>query len=63
MSRQNKQVQKAKLATQFSQLHKRDEKGPAKTNSPHGKTLANKHYTTKTRGLKDMANSRKRNAA
>jgi hypothetical protein len=60
MSRQNKAMQKAKLARAVTALHLKGEKGPAKTERKHGKQDKNRHYTNLTRGLKDMANSRKR---
>jgi hypothetical protein len=60
MTRQSKQVQKATLTKQITALHKKCEKGPAQTKSLHGKLAANRSYTTKTRGTKDLANSRKR---
>lgn len=60
MSRQNKAMQKAKLARAITALHLKGEKGPAKTERKHGKQDKNRHYTNLTRGTKDMANSRKR---
>ncbi len=61
MSRQNKAMQKAKLARAITALHLKGERGPAKTAKKHAKQDKNRHYTNLTRGLKDMANSRKRN--
>jgi hypothetical protein len=60
MSRQNKAMQKAKLAKAITALHLKGEKGPSQTASKHTKLAKNRHYTNLTRGLKDMANSRKR---
>ena len=61
MSRQNKQMRKAALKVQITNLHKKGEKGPSKTKSLHGKDSAKRAYTRLTRGTKDMAGARKRN--
>ncbi len=60
MSRQNKAMQKAKLARAITALHLKGEKGPAKTTVKNTKLAKNRHYTNLTRGVKDMPNSRKR---
>lgn len=62
MSRQGKQIQKAKLAEQITKMHLSGERGPAKTEAKHGKDSSRRLYTSRTRGAKDMANSRKRSA-
>lgn len=58
MSRQNKNIKQRTLAKQFTALHLRGEKGPAKTTATHGKI--NVQYSRITRGLKDMPKGRKR---
>ncbi len=60
MTRQNKAMQKAKLATQITALHLKGQRGPATTEKKHTKQDKFRHYTNLTRGVKDMANSRKR---
>lgn len=60
MTRQNKNMQKIKLAKAITALHLKDERGPAKTVPKHTKLAKNRHYTNLTRGTKDMANSKKR---
>jgi len=61
MSRQNKNAKRRTLAKEITKLHLSGQRATSTTEAKHGKAAANRHYTSKTRGLKDMDKSKKRN--